>query len=397
MGNILTSGIGGSFVQNPASVSQNSAIPHIQVPASSSGSSVSSLIGKGLNILSGGVLSPVTSLVSGLFGHASQKRLMKQQYKYQLDLMSKQDAYTRALTRDSALLNAEGFQRAGLSRAAMQQGSFSAQSIGSTPSAPQAPNAQQLPIAQAVQSLLSTALDNKIKEKQASQIQAETERVDAEKKAIVDSNARENALQPSRLGIAGSQDYMNSLQSGYLGSQIEQSYEYQRQQIAYQKAITNVQDAQADYQKLFNDIYKATGKRYSEAQITLMLRQAAESGERSKVLAKTAEQLGIDNKFRAEFNRLSNKLLDKRSDLVTSQKNLYYYQGQILRPDAAVNRSLGQQVENGGLTAFLYGLGSRATSMGQSVTSMVSPFVPLMGNHSVFYENPFIPSYGVPY
>lgn len=370
MGNILTSGIGGSFVQNPASVSQNTAIPHIQVPSTSSGSSVANLIGSGLNILSGGVLSPVTSLISGIFGHASQKKLMKQQYKYQLDLMSKQDAYTRALTRDSALLNAEGFQRAGLSRAAMQQGSFSAQSIGSTPSAPQAPSAQQLPIAQAVQSLLSTALDNKIKQKQASQIQAETDKVEAEKKAISDSNARENALQPSRLGIAGSQDYMSSLQSGYLGSQIEQSYEFQRQQIAYQKAITDVQEAQADYQKLFNDIYKATGKRYSEAQITLMLRQAAESGERSKVLAKTAEQLGIDNKYRDEFNRLSNKLLDKRSDLLTSQKNLAYYQSQMLRPQAGVSRVMGESVENGGLDAFIYGMGYRGSQMLQGF----SPF-----------------------
>lgn len=370
MANILTSGIGGSLVQSPASVSQNTAIPNIQVPSSSSGSSVGSLIGKGLNILSGGVLSPVTSLVSGIFGHASQKRLMKQQYKYQLDLMSKQDQYTRNLTRDSALLNAEGFQRAGLSRAAMQQGSFSAQSIGSTPSAPQAPSAQQLPIAQAVQSLISTALDNKIKQKQASQIQAETERVDAEKKAITDSNARENALQPSRLGIAGSQDYMNSLQSGYLGSQIEQSYEYQRQQIAYQKALTDVQETQADYQKLFNDIYKATGKRYSEAQITLMLRQAAESGERSKVLAKQAEQLGIDNRYRAEFNRLSNKLLDKRSDLVTSQKNLAYYQSQMLRPQADVSRQMGMSVEDGGLDAFIYGMGYRGSQMIQGL----SPF-----------------------
>lgn len=370
MANILTSGIGGSLVQSPASVSQNTAIPNISVPPSSSGSSVGSLIGKGLNILSGGVLSPVTSLVSGIFGHASQKRLMKQQYKYQLDLMSKQDQYTRNLTRDSALLNAEGFQRAGLSRAAMQQGSFSAQSIGSTPSAPQAPSAQQLPIAQAVQSLISTALDNKIKQKQASQIQAETERVDAEKKAITDSNARENALQPSRLGIAGSQDYMNSLQSGYLGSQIEQSYEYQRQQIAYQKALTDVQETQADYQKLFNDIYKATGKRYSEAQITLMLRQAAESGERSKVLAKQAEQLGIDNRYRAEFNRLSNKLLDKRSDLVTSQKNLAYYQSQMLRPQADVSRQMGMSVEDGGLDAFIYGMGYRGSQMIQGL----SPF-----------------------
>ncbi len=370
MANILTQGIGGSFVQNPASISLNTPIPQIQVPSSSSGSSVGSLIGKGLNILSGGVLSPVTSLISGIFGHSSQKRLMKQQYKYQLDLMSKQDQYTRNLTRDSALLNAEGFQRAGLSRAAMQQGSFSAQSIGSTPSAPQAPNAQQLPIAQAVQSLISTALDNKIKQKQASQIEAETERVDAEKKAIVDSNARENALQPSRLGIAGSQDYMNSLQSGYLGSQIEQSYEYQRQQIAYQKAITDVQEAQADYQKLFNDIYKATGKRYSEAQITLMLRQASESGERSKVLAKTAEQLGIDNKYRAEFNRLSNKLLDKRSDLLVSQKNLAYYQGQMMRPQADVSRHMGESVENGGLDAFIYGMGYRGSQMIQGL----SPF-----------------------
>lgn len=370
MANILTQGIGGSFVQNPASISQNTAIPHIQVPSSSSGSSVASLIGKGLNVLSGGVLSPVTSLVSGLFGHASQKRLMKQQYKYQLDLMSKQDQYTRNLTRDSALLNAEGFQRAGLSRAAMQQGSFSAQSIGSTPSAPQAPSSQQLPIAQAVQSLLSTALDNKIKSKQASQIQAETERVDAEKKAIIDSNARENALQPSRLGIAGSQDYMNSLQSGYLGSQIEQSYQLQKEQIAYQKAITDVQEAQADYQKLFNDIYKATGKRYSEAQITLMLRQAAESGERSKVLARQAEQLGIDNRYRDEFNRLSNKLLDKRSDLVTSQKNLAYYQSQMLRPQADVSRHMGESVENGGLDAFIYGMGYHVSQMIQGL----SPF-----------------------
>lgn len=370
MANILTQGIGGSFVQNPASISQNTSIPQIQVPSSSSGSSVGSLIGKGLNILSGGVLSPVTSLISGIFGHASQKRLMKQQYKYQLDLMSKQDQYTRNLTRDSALLNAEGFQRAGLSRAAMQQGSFSAQSIGSTPSAPQVPNAQQLPIAQAVQSLLSTALDNKIKQKQASQIQAETERVDAEKKAITDTNARENALQPSRLGIAGSQDYMSSLQSGYLGSQIEQSYEYQRQQIAYQKAITDVEEAQADYQKLFNDIYKSTGKRYSEAQITLMLRQAAESGERSKVLAKTAEQLGIDNKYRAEFNRLSIKLLDKRSDLLTSQKNLAYYQSQMLRPQAGVSRVMGESVEHGGLDAFIYGIGYRGSQMLQGL----SPF-----------------------
>ena len=369
MANILTSGIGGSLVQSPADVSQNTAIPHIQVP--SSGSGVADLIGTGLNVLSGGVLSPVTSLVSGLFGHASQKSLMKRQYKYQLDLMSKQDQYTRALTRDSALLNAEGFQRAGLSRAAMQQGSFSAQSIGSTPSAPQAPSAQQLPIAQAVQSLLSTALDNKIKQKQASQIQAETERVDAEKKAITDSNARENALQPSRLGIAGSQDYMNSLQSGYLGSQIEQSYELQRQHIAYQKALTDVQEAQADYQKLFNDIYKATGKRYSEAQITLMLRQAAESGERSKVLAKTAEQLGIDNKYRDEFNRLSNKLLDKRSDLLTSQKNLAYYQSQMLRPQADVSRQIGHSVENGGLDAFIYGMGYHGSQMIQGL----SPFV----------------------
>lgn len=370
MANILTSGIGGSLVQSPADVSQNTAIPNIPVPPSSSGSSVGSLIGKGLNILSGGVLSPVTSLVSGIFGHASQKRLMKQQYKYQLDLMSKQDQYTRNLTRDSALLNAEGFQRAGLSRAAMQQGSFSAQSIGSTPSAPQAPSAQQLPIAQAVQSLLSTALDNKIKAKQASQIQAETERVDAEKKAITDSNARENALQPSRLGIAGSQDYMNSLQSGYLGSQIEQSYEYQRQQISYQKALTDVQEAQADYQKLFNDIYKATGKRYSEAQITLMLRQASESGERAKVLSRTAEQLGIDNKYRDEFNRLSNKLLDKRSDLLTSQKNLAYYQSQMLRPQADVSRQMGMSVENGGLDAFIYGMGYRGSQMIQGL----SPF-----------------------
>lgn len=370
MANILTSGIGGSFVQNPVSVSQNTPIPQIQVPSATSSGGVANLIGKGLNILSGGILSPVTSLVSGLFGHASQKRLMRQQYKYQLDLMSKQDAYTRALTRDSALLNAEGFQRAGLSRAAMQQGSFSAQSIGSTPSAPQAPSAQQLPIAQAVQSLLSTALDNRIKQKQASQIQAETERVDAEKKAITDSNARENALQPSRLGIAGSQDYMNSLQSGYLGSQIEQSYELQRQQISYQKAVTEVQEAQADYQQLFNDIYKATGKRYSEAQITLMLRQAAESGQRAKVLSKTAEQLGIDNKYRAEFNRLSNKLLDKRADFLTSQKNLAYYQSQLLRPQAAVSRHMGESVEDGGLDAFIYGMGYRGSQMIQGL----SPF-----------------------
>lgn len=370
MANILTSGIGGSFVQNPVSVSQNTPIPQIQVPSATSSGGVANLIGKGLNILSGGILSPVTSLVSGLFGHASQKRLMRQQYKYQLDLMSKQDAYTRALTRDSALLNAEGFQRAGLSRAAMQQGSFSAQSIGSTPSAPQAPSAQQLPIAQAVQSLLSTALDNRIKQKQALQIQAETERVDAEKKAITDSNARENALQPSRLGIAGSQDYMNSLQSGYLGSQIEQSYELQRQQISYQKAVTEVQEAQADYQQLFNDIYKATGKRYSEAQITLMLRQAAESGQRAKVLSKTAEQLGIDNKYRAEFNRLSNKLLDKRADFLTSQKTLAYYQSQLLRPQAAVSRHMGESVEDGGLDAFIYGMGYRGSQMIQGL----SPF-----------------------
>jgi hypothetical protein len=370
MANILTSGIGGSFVQSPASVSQNTAIPQIQVPSTSSGSSVASLIGKGLNVLSGGVLSPVTSLISGIFGHSSQKKLMKQQYQYQLDLMSKQDQYTRNLTRDSALLNAEGFQRAGLSRAAMQQGSFSAQSIGSTPSAPQAPSSQQLPIAQAVQSLLSTALDNKIKQKQASQIQAETERVDAEKKAITDSNARENALQPSRLGIAGSQDYMNSLQSGYLGSQIEQSYELQRQQIAYHKAVTDVQEAQADYQKLFNDIYKATGKRYSEAQITLMLRQAAESGERANFLAKQAVQLDIDNRFRAEFNRLSNKLLDKRSDLLTSQKNLAYYQSQILRPQSVVSRQLGQSVEDGGLDAFIYGMGYHGSQMIQGLSPL---------------------------
>lgn len=365
MGTILTQGIGGSLV-NPASTSLNGVVPHVQIPQLSSGSGSGNILSS-VGSLAGGILSPISSVLGGLIGHASQKSLMKRQYRYQLDLMKKQDEYTRALTRDSALLNAEGFQRAGLSRAAMQQGSFSAQNIGSTPSAPQASSAQQLPIAQAVQSLLSTALDNKIKQKQASQIQAETERVDAEKKAITDSNARENALQPSRLGILGTQDYTLGLESGYRGAQIQQDYDYRDNMIAYQKAQIAQSETVNEYQKLLNDVYKATGKKLALAQISLMLRQAEESGNRAKVFGETFKQLRIDNRFRADFDRLNNKLLDNRADLMRSMKNLYYYQGQMLRPSAAVNRSLGQQVEDGGLTSFLYGLGSRITSMGQSL------------------------------
>ena len=365
MATILTQGIGGSIV-NPASTSLNGVVPNVPIPQSSSGTGSGNIL-SAIGSLAGGVLSPISSVLGGLIGHASQKSLMKRQYRYQLDLMKKQDEYTRALTRDSALLNSEGFQRAGLSRAAMQQGSFSAQNIGSTPSAPQASSAQQLPLAQAVQSLLSTALDNKIKQKQASQIQAETERVDAEKKAITDSNARENALQPSRLGILGTQDYTLGLESGYRGAQIQQEYDYRDNMIAYQKAQTAQMETVNDYQKLLNDVYKATGKKLALAQISLMLRQAEESGNRAKVFAETFNQLKIDNRFRAEFDRLNNKLLDNRSDMIRSMKNLYYYQGQMLRPAAAVNRSLGQQVEDGGLSAFLYGFGSRATSMAHSL------------------------------
>lgn len=400
MANININGIGGSFVTSPTSVLSNGSVPYVKPEVGRLISSSSSFGSKALN----GVLSLGGSLLSGGLGALFQSANQRKQYKYQLDLMKRQDAYTRQLTADTPMLQAQGFQNAGLSRAAMQQGSFSASTIGSTPSAPQTPNDSQLPIASAVQSLLGSVLDNCIKASQAKQIDADTKRseaeaakADAEKVAVQDANMRENDLQPSRRGILGSQDYMQGLQSGYEGNRYMQESQMRDNLIAYQKAQVNVQETLNEYQKFINKITEATGRRKAEAEITLMLRQAAESKNRAEVYAKTAQQLGIDNKYRAEFDRLSNLLLDRRADMTRSLKNLYYYQGQMSRPGAAVNRSLGRSIEDGGLDAFVYGLGYRATSMGQALSPIVAPYVPLMGNHAGFMENPYIPTYGVPY
>lgn len=397
-----TSQIGGNFLTSPASPSLNGSVPYVKPTQGvlSNGSSTSSLLGS----LGSPLLGAGASLVSGLIGSFTSSRQMKKQYQYQLKLMQKQDEYTRNLTRDSALLNAEGFQRAGLSRAAMQQGSFSTNNIGSTPSAPSPSQQSQLPLASAVQSLLGSVLDNKIKESQSKQIDAETKRTEAEaakaeaeKVAVQDNNDRANANQPFVNRILGTQDYTTSLEGGYKGAEIQQAFDLRDNQISFQKAQINMQETLNEYQKFINKVFKATGRRKAEAEITLMLRQAAESKNRAEVYAQTAKQLGIDNEFRSEFDRLNNLLLDRRAEMTRSLKNLYYYQGQMLRPGAAVSRSLGRSIEDGGLDAFVYGLGYRASSMGQAISPIVAPYVPLMGNHGVFMENPLIPTYGVPY
>lgn len=382
MANININGIGGSFITSPTSVLSNGSVPYVKPEAGRLISPSSSSFGS--NALNS-VLSLGGSLLSGGLGALFQSANQRKQYKYQLDLMKRQDAYTRQLTADTPMLQAQGFQNAGLSRAAMQQGSFSASTIGSTPSAPQTPNEAQLPIASAVQSLLGSVLDNRVKASQAKQIDAETKRteaeaakVEAEKVAVQDANMRENDMQPSRLGIAGSQDYMQALQSGYYGNQIQQETAYRDNQLTYQKALISQQETMNDYQKLLNDVYKATGKRIELAKITLMLRQAAESKERAKVYAQTAKQLGIDNRFREEFDRLNNKLLDNRADMTRSLKNLYYYQGQMYRPGAAVNASLGRSIEDGGLDAFVYGLGYRGSQMLQGLLPFYGPLNGMM-------------------
>lgn len=376
-----TSQIGGNFLTSPASPSLNGSVPYVKPTEGvlSSGSSSSSLLGS----LGSPLLGAGASLVSGLIGSFTSSHQMKKQYQYQLKLMQKQDEYTRNLTRDSALLNAEGFQRAGLSRAAMQQGSFATNNIGSTPSAPSPSQQSQLPLASAVQSLLGSVLDNKIKESQSKQIDAETKRTEAEaakaeaeKIAVQDANIRENDMQPSRLGILGSQEYMQGLRSGYEGNRLIQETEMRENQIAYQKAQTSQQETLNEYQKLLNNVYKTTGKKLSLAQIQVYLAQAAESRSRSRWYNEMYNQLKIDNRFRSEFDRLNNKLLDNRADMTRSLKNYYYYQYQMIRPEAVVRRSLADSIEDGGVDAFFYGLGSRVTSMGQSVSHMAAPFVP---------------------
>lgn len=371
MANINIDGIGGSFVSSPTSFLSNGSVPYVQPQpgrlVSPSKSSFGSNALNGLLSLSGGLL-------SGVVGSLFQSSNMKRQYKYQLDLMKRQDAYTRQLTEDTAMLQARGFQNAGLSRAAMQQGSFSASSIGSTPSAPQTPNEGQLPLASAVQSLLSNVLDNKIKASQAKQIDAETkrseaeaEKANAEKVAVQDANVRENDMQPSRLSLLGSQDYIQGLRSGYIGNQLIQETEMRENQKSYQKAQIAQQEALTDYQKLLNDVYKTTGKKLSMAQIQMYLANAAESRNRGRWYNEMYTQLKIDNRYRAEFDRLNNKLLDNRADMTRSLKNYYYYQSQMIRPQALVRRSLGNSVEDGGIDAFFYGAGSRFTDMYQSL------------------------------
>lgn len=375
-----TSQIGGNFLTSPASPSLNGSVPYVKPTQGvlSNGSSTSSLLGS----LGSPLLGAGASLVSGLIGSFTSSRQMKKQYQYQLKLMQKQDEYTRNLTRDSALLNAEGFQRAGLSRAAMQQGSFSTNNIGSTPSAPSPSQQSQLPLASAVQSLLGSVLDNKIKESQSKQIDAETKRseaeaakAEAEKVAVQDANVRENDLQPSRLGILGSQEYMQGLRSGYEGNRLIQETEIRDNEIAYQKAQTSQQETLNEYQKLLNNVYKTTGKKLSLAQIQVYLAQAAESRSRSRWYNEMYNQLKIDNRFRSEFDRLNNKLLDNRADMTRSLKNYYYYQYQMIRPQALVRRSLGNQIEDGGADAFFYGLGSR----GSDIIDGLSPFGYMFG------------------
>lgn len=374
-----TSQIGGNFLTSPASPSLNGSVPYVKptVGVLSSGSSVPSLLGSFASPL----LGAGSSLVSGLIGSFTSSHQMKKQYKYQLKLMQKQDEYTRNLTRDSALLNAEGFQRAGLSRAAMQQGSFSTNNIGSTPSAPSPSQQSQLPLANAVQSLLGSVLDNKIKESQSKQIDAETKRTEAEaakaeaeKVAVQDNNERANANQPFVNRILGTQDYTASIESGYKGAEIQQAFDMRDSQIAYQKAQIQLQETMNEYQKFINKVFKATGRRKAEAEITLMLRQALESKNRAAVYAQTAKQLGIDNEYRAEFDRLNNLLLDRRADTFRSLKNLYYYQGQMLRPGAAVSSSLGRSIEDGGLDAFVYGMGYHGSQMLQGLLPLYGPF-----------------------
>lgn len=381
MANININGIGGSFVTSPTSVLSNGSVPYVKPEAGRLISSSSSFGSKALN----GVLSLGGSLLSGGLGALFQSANQRKQYKYQLDLMKRQDAYTRQLTADTPMLQAQGFQNAGLSRAAMQQGSFSASSIGSTPSAPQTPNDSQLPIASAVQSLLGSVLDNRIKASQAKQIDAETKRTEveaekanAEKMAVEDNNTRLNQNQPLINGLLGTQNYTEALESGYRGAQIQQQYDLQDHIIQYQRAQTNMQETLNDYQKFLNDVFKATGRRKAEAEITLMLRQAAESKNRAEVYAQTAKQLGIDNRYRAEFDRLNNVLLDRRADMTRSMKNLYYYQGQMMRPGAAVNASLGRSVEDGGLDAFVYGMGYRGSQMLQGLLPFYGPFNGIM-------------------
>lgn len=392
-----TSQIGGNFLTSPASPSLNGSVPYVKPTEGvlSSGSSSSSLLGS----LGSPLLGAGASLVSGLIGSFTSSHQMKKQYQYQLKLMQKQDEYTRNLTRDSALLNAEGFQRAGLSRAAMQQGSFATNNIGSTPSAPSPSQQSQLPLASAVQSLLGSVLDNKIKDAQSKQIDAETKRTEAEaskaeaeKVAVQDANMRENDMQTPRLGILGSQEYMQGLRSGYLGNQLIQESEIRENQKAYQKAQISQQEALNDYQNLLNDVYKSTGKKLSLAQIKVYLAQAAESHNRARWYNEMYNQLKIDNRFRAEFDRLNNKLLDNRADMTRSLKNYYYYQYQMMRPKALVNRSLGNSIEDGGADAFFYGLGSRGSDMVQGLlpfAGMIPTPMPTQPSMPMFGYSPY--------
>ena len=153
-----------------------------------------------------------------------------------------------------------------------------------------------------------------------------------------------------------------------------------------------MQEIMNEYQKFINKVFMATGRRKAEAEITLMLRQAAESKNRAEVYAQTAKQLGIDNKFRPEFDRLNNLLLDRRADMTRSLKNLYYYQGQMLRPGAAVNSSLGRSIEDGGLDAFVYGMGYHGSQMLQGLLPFYAPFNGMMP--TPMQPSPTMPMFG---
>lgn len=357
----------------------------------------------------GAAIGAGADLIGGLFGGDQKKSQMRLQQKFTERNMMLQDQYTRNLTRDTPELTAQGMVNAGLSKAGMQ-GTGSAQTIGSTPSAPQIPSSS--PMQEAMQGVGSILASMDLNDSAADKNRADASKADADSDKVRQDIDQNNQSFKERLDILrnekkiSDEDYFRRLKEhDYVEDFLNNKKEAQDLELNRSRLTNNMMDLQIQRNtleneslRIRNDMSRAELDQFQKECPLMLKKMKAEIDkirEETATLAKQGKmydaQAALDRinatyqKWRMTAEKQLQpkvlRLMDKRIELTqnqawqaAAQTKYIGYQADILMPDVVRGRYKGNQLEKYGAARVW----DSFTSTLSSAFETVSSFAPML-------------------
>ena len=359
--------------------------------------------------LIGAAIGAGADLIGGLIGGGQKKSQMRLQQKFTERNMMLQDQYTRNLTRDTPELTAQGMVNAGLSKAGMQ-GTGSAQTIGSTPSAPQIPSSS--PMQEAMQGVGSILASMDLNDSVVDKNRADASKADADSDKVRQEIDQNNQSFKERLDLLrnekkiSDEDYFRRLKEhDYVEDFLNNKKEAQDLELNRSRLNNNMMDLQIQRTNLENesiriknDMSRVELDQFQKECPLMLAKMKAEIDEirqQTATLAKQGKmydaQSALDRiqatyqKWRMTAEKQLQpkvlQLMDKRIQLTqnlawqsAAQTKYIGYQSDILMPDAVRGRYKGNQLEKYGAARVWDSFTSTLSSAFESVSSFAPMF-----------------------